>query len=147
MWGLSGLRMHICPSVNKGMCVCVRVCVCSSENDIWFYPPASHLQPMQPGGFCIPGLMICVSLRVPASKTPLDNYLLSLARRGYNQVMIFTQNIPLALKRSMTYLKRGWFFSLYWYWLSQPAGKKEHQLSSVSGRLVHNQMELTALFF
>lgn len=30
-------------------------------------------------------------------QTPPDNYLLSLTRRGYNQVMIFTQNTPAIL--------------------------------------------------
>ncbi len=54
MWGLSGIRMHICPSINKGMCVCVCVCmcvcVCPSENNIWCYPHATHLQPVRPCG-------------------------------------------------------------------------------------------------
>lgn len=38
--------------------------------------------------------MIYVSIRVLATKTLLDNYLLSLTRREYNQVIVFTQNIP-----------------------------------------------------
>lgn len=46
MGGLSGIRMHICPSINNGMCACARV----TENNIRFSPHTTHLQPVLPWG-------------------------------------------------------------------------------------------------
>lgn len=49
-------------------------------------------------GAGVPVRVICVSVRVPATKSRLDNYLLSLTRSEYNQVIPSTRDIPASLK-------------------------------------------------
>lgn len=108
MRGLSGLRMHIIchPSIKECMCVWVPL---KTISDSIHMPLTSSLSSPRA---CIPALMIYASIIVPAPKTLLDNYLLSLTRREYNQVIAFTQNIPHAMKMLIDIAeKKGIFLS------------------------------------
>ena len=148
MWGLSGLRMHICPSISKGMCVCVCVCVCvcPSENNTWFYHMPLTSSPSRPEGQHPRAydLRFRQSRRKKKKKKknlPPDNYLLSLTRREYNQVIAFTQNIPHALISASTSLRREWFFSLpvltfppAWYEERTPVDLLFWQTSSICAK-------------
>lgn len=96
MRALRSLRMHICPSIREY--VCVSLCGDPSENNIWFHPHATHLQPVQPRGQTSQRFW---STFPPATKTPLDNYLLSLTGGDIIRLSS-TPNIPLALKCSLT---------------------------------------------
>lgn len=95
--GLLRPRMHICPSINKG--ICVRVFVCGYLGKQYLIPTTCHSPSACPAPEAdIPALLIYLP---PATETWLDNYLLSLTGGDIIRLSS-TQNILLPLKCSLT---------------------------------------------
>lgn len=100
----------------------IKECVCGSLWKQYLILSTCHSPSACPAlRASIPVLMIYVSVRVPATKTLLDNDLLSLTRRKYNQVIVFIQNILHSLKilidiaeKKVIFLSPGIDFSSQW---------------------------------